>query len=136
MPKFSQRSLDLLNQCHPDLQKVFKSVIEVYDIQIQPSTIRTIEEQKKFMAEGKSQTMNSLHLKRLFPELNKDYSCAVDCAPWPTDWNNKQEFYYMAGIITGIADSMFKNGQIEHQIKWGGRFKNFFDGPHFEIVLT
>ena len=34
MPEFSQKSLNKLNQCHPDLQRLFLEVIKEHDCTI------------------------------------------------------------------------------------------------------
>jgi hypothetical protein len=60
---------------------------------------------------------------------------AVDVAPYPVDWNDKERFYYFAGFVKGVASS------LGISIRWGGdwnsdnNLKNqtFFDLPHFEL---
>ena len=44
------------------------------------------------------------------PELSK----AVDVAPYPIDWNDKERFYYFAGVVMGIAI------QMGIPLRWGG----------------
>jgi DNA helicase-2/ATP-dependent DNA helicase PcrA len=53
---------NLLHQCHRDLRDLFMHVDDIVQVEILPSTIRTLEQQKKFVADGTSKTMNSLHL--------------------------------------------------------------------------
>ena len=147
MPNFSKRSLTLLEQCHPDLQRVMKEVIKYFDFTVLDSTIRTEEEQKKFVKEGKSKTLNSKHLKRLVPEYGKEYSFAIDIAPYYNtvphiDWDDRESFCYLAGFISGISNYLFCKGEISHRIKWGGDWsmnnktidEKFSDLPHFELI--
>lgn len=147
MPKFGKRSLGLLEQCHPDLQKVLKEVIKYFDFTILDSTIRTEEEQKQLVKEGKSKTLNSKHLKRLVPEYGKEYSFAVDIAPYYSTiphivWEDRESFCLLAGYVLGIANYLYERGEIEHKIKFGGDWnrnnkttdENFSDLPHFEII--
>ena len=142
MPKFGKRSLGLLEQCHPDLQKVLKEVIKYFDFTILDSTIRTEEEQKKFVKEGKSKTLNSKHLKRIVPEYGKEYSFAADIAPYPINWEDREAFCLLAGYVLGIANYLYERGEIEHKIKFGGDWnrndrttdEKFSDLPHFEII--
>lgn len=147
MPKFGKRSLGLLEQCHPDLQKVLKEVIKYFDFTILDSTIRTEEEQKKFVKEGKSKTLNSKHLKRIVPEYGKEYSFAVDVAPYFLTtphiiWEDRESFCLLAGYILGIANYLYEKGEIEHRIRFGGDWnrnndtkdEKFSDLPHFEII--
>jgi peptidoglycan L-alanyl-D-glutamate endopeptidase CwlK len=144
MPTFSKKSIELLEQIHPDLQAVLVQALHFVDFEILPSTVRTIVEQKAYFDTGKSKTMNSLHLKRTWPEYaNKEYTAAVDIAPYPVDWNNKERFNYLGGLIIGIANMMFLRGEIKHAIRWGGDWngnnnpadESFYDGPHFELIL-
>lgn len=117
MYKFSKRSKANLATIDSRLQNIFNEVIKYYDITIIEG-IRDIETQKKYVAEGKSQTMNSKHLKGL----------AVDIAPYPIDWNNINRFFEVAGCIKTIAQ------QKGIKIQWGGDWKNFKDYPHWELV--
>jgi hypothetical protein len=59
---------------------------------------------------------------------------AVDVAPYPIDWSDKEEFCYFAGYVMGIASILHYEGLMSHRLKWGGHFKGFFDGPHFELI--
>lgn len=128
---FSQKSLEKLNTCHPDLQKVMHEVIKHVDCTIIYG-IRTLEEQKQLVESGMSKTMNSKHLKQA-----DGYSHAIDVAPYPIDWNNKERFIYFAGFVQGIAKSLGVD------LRWGGDWDSdfdtkdhsFFDGPHFELKL-
>lgn len=63
-------------------------------------------------------------------------SKAVDCAPYPIDWNDSARFEAMAEHIMATAKSMGV------KLRWGrdwdmdGRYeeKGETDGPHFELV--
>lgn len=133
MSKFSKQSKQLLEQVHPDLQIILNEAIKYIDFSILSSTIRTEEEQRKFVSEGKSQTMNSKHLKKFLPEYNQEYSLAVDIAPYPINWNDKEKFCLLAGYILGISKVYKEEGFIKHNIIWGGNWKTLVDMPHFEI---
>lgn len=136
MPKFSNAGKAIIEKLHPDLQLILNTAILDYDITMLPSTIRTIVEQKKFFDEGKTQTMNSYHLPRIFPELgNKEFVCAFDCTPYPINFDNINEHFYMAGLIMATAVRLFKEGRISHQLRWGGRWVTLKDYVHFELIL-
>jgi hypothetical protein len=81
MPSYSRASLANLTEVHPKLQKLFSKVIQLWDNSVLDGA-RTIEEQKKNVASGVSQTMNSLHLRQ-----EDGYSHAVDVMSYPYDWN-------------------------------------------------
>ena len=133
MPKFSDKSKVLLEQVHPDLQIVLNKAIEYIDFSVLSSTIRTEEEQKQFVEQGTSQILNSKHLKRFIPQYGQEYALAVDIAPYPIDWNNKERFCLLAGYVLGIAKIYKDEGFIKHDIKWGGEWTTLVDMPHFEI---
>jgi len=138
MPKFSNAGLVIINQLHPDLQTVLNDVIQDYDITMLASTIRTIQEQKAFFDSGASKTMDSLHLPRPFPEFGDDklYVCAFDCTPYPVNFDNINEHFYMAGIIMAAVEKLFKAGKIAHKVRWGGRWTSLKDYVHFELILN
>lgn len=121
MPKFSEKSEQKLNTCHSDLQRLFNAVILEYDCAILCGH-RGKEQQEKEFAEGDSKTHWPKGAHNKFP------SEAVDVVSYPVDWNNKAEFYKFAAFVLNKAH------QMGIRVKWGGFFKNFFDGPHFQLV--
>lgn len=137
MYKYSKKSLDKLNTCHPDLQKILKKAIKYYDITILEG-IRTKERQEELVRTGMSKTMDSMHL-----DQGDGYSHAVDCALYPIDWNDRERFVLLQGFLKGLAVSMKESGEITHDLRLGidwdgdGNIKehSFFDGPHVEIRL-
>jgi len=137
MFKYSQKSLDRLNSCHPDLQKILKEAIKHYDITILEG-LRSKERQEELVRTGKSKTMNSMHL-----DQGEGNSHAVDCALYPIDWADRERFVFLQGYLKGLADAMLERGEITHRLRLGvdwdgdGNIKehSFFDGPHVEIRL-
>ncbi|WP_018694422.1 M15 family metallopeptidase [Algicola sagamiensis] len=135
MPKFSIRSQERLNTCHPDLQLVFEEVVKVFDCSILCGH-RDEQDQNQVFLEGKSQ------LKFPKSKHNTLPSMAVDVVPYPIDWKNKQRFYYFAGTVMGIAQHLYESGKITHLIRWGGDWdrdtktddQTFMDLPHFELI--
>lgn len=143
MPAFSKKSRALLETCHPDLQKILNEAIKIKDFSIVEG-VRTLEKQKEYYKTGKSKTMNSKHLPKYCKEYGKEYSFAVDILPYfstepHTDWNDREEFSLLAGIILGIAKQLKDAGKIKSDIRWGGnwggdriKYTAFVDMPHFE----
>lgn len=129
MYKFSKSSQEKLSTCHPDIQKVFNEAIKHFDITIIEG-IRTKEQQEEYVRTGKSKTMNSKHLAQ-----SDGYSHAVDAAPFPLDWNDRERFIFFAGKILGIAKALGVN--LVSGIDWNddGSIKDtsFFDAPHFQM---
>ena len=62
------------------------------------------------------------------------------------DWNNKEAFRFLGGLIIGISEMLFSEGKIYHRVRWGGDwngYKNYYndfsdqsfiDLPHFELI--
>jgi peptidoglycan L-alanyl-D-glutamate endopeptidase CwlK len=60
--RLSDRSLDRLKGVHPDLVATVKRAIELTTVDFGVTEgVRDFERQKKLVAEGRSQTMNSKH---------------------------------------------------------------------------
>lgn len=121
-PKFQlgATSLARLKGVHPDLVKVVKRAIEITPIDFTVlEGLRTKERQQQLVAKGASKTMNSYHLT----------GHAVDIAPLvdgKVTWDWK---YYnqLAPVIKQAAKELGVN------ITWGGDWKTFKDGPHWQI---
>ena len=67
MPAFSKKSRAMLEQVHPDLQKVMEEAIKIIDFSITEGA-RTKEKQLEYYKAGKSKTLNSKHLPKYFNE--------------------------------------------------------------------
>jgi peptidoglycan L-alanyl-D-glutamate endopeptidase CwlK len=124
MFRLSKRSLNNLEGVHPALVKIVKRAIEITSQDfVVIDGVRTIEEQKKYMAKGASRTMASLHLLQ-----KSGHSHAVDLMACGVEkeWDAK---YYPA-----IAKAM-KTAAKEFGIplQWGGDWLKFKDNVHFQI---
>lgn len=113
-------SLARLQGVHPDLVRVVKRAIEItkQDFTVLEG-LRTRERQKQLVAKGASKTMNSFHIT----------GHAVDVAPivnGKVSWDWK--YYYP------IRDAMKAAAkELGVKIEWGGDWKSFKDGPHWQI---
>ena len=115
-----------LKKVHPDLVRVIKRAAKIAkDIGfIVTCGVRTLEEQKELLKKGATRTLNSRHI----PGAD-GYSKAVDLAvtidgkvkwDWPL-------YSKLAGIVKDAA-------KLEKvTIEWGGDWKSFKDGPHFQL---
>ena len=128
MPKFSKKSKAKLNTCDKRLIELFNKVVKKFDCTIIEGH-RSKDRQNKLFDEGKSK------LQYPIGKHNATPSMAVDVAPYPIDWNDRERFTYFAGYVVGIAY------QMGLKIRWGGDWdmdtqvkdNNFDDLPHFEI---
>jgi peptidoglycan L-alanyl-D-glutamate endopeptidase CwlK len=119
--EFGARSLARLNGVHPDLVRVMKRAISCSTIDFTVlEGMRTLERQKQLMKSGATRTMNSRHLT----------GHAVDIAPllggevrwdWPL-------YHQLAAVVKKAAL------ELEVPIQWGGDWRSFKDGPHWELT--
>lgn len=129
MYRFGTRSMKNLSECHPDLQRIMHEVIKIVDCAVIDGH-RDKETQDKLYHAGQSK------LKYPDSKHNKDPSKAVDVVPYPIDWNDSERFYFLAGVIRGVASQM--NIKIRQGVDWDGdgSFKDqtFHDLPHTELL--
>jgi len=128
--KLDARSITRLQSVHPDLVAIANRAAE---ITVQPFIIteglRTLERQKKLVAAGASTTLRSRHLTghaidvAAFIDMDGtgDYTSG-DNIRW--DW----PLYKTISII--IKDAAKELGL---PIEWGGDWRTFKDGPHFQL---
>jgi len=151
MPKFSKKSLERLNTCHKDIQKIMNEVIKIYDISILEG-IRSKERQIELYNTGRSKldgvNKKSKHQGKEDEDGNI-VSFAIDIMPYAKGENpfsgkekDNRRFYFMAGIVKACTLELLKKGEIKHDIRWGGDWdsdfvyndQNFDDLPHIELV--
>lgn len=118
--KFSQRSLDRLQGVHPDLVKVVNKALEISEIDFAITEgLRTIEKQRQLVEKGASTTMRSRHLTGHAIDL-----AAIVDGEIRWDW----------GLYDKLAQSMKRAAHdLQIPIEWGGDWKTFKDGPHFQL---
>ena len=128
MPRFGKRSKKRLATCDDRLQDLFKKVIKYFDCTVIQGHRGEAEQNQAYDAgRGKLRYPDGKH--------NADPSKAVDVAPYPIDWSDRDRFHYFGGFVLGIAS------QMGLKIRWGGdldrdtqvKDNKFDDLPHFEI---
>ena len=113
-----------LETCNPYLQYLFKEIVKNFDCSILEGK-RSLEDQKELLKEGATKTLDSAHLT----------GDAVDVAPYPIDFEDRDRFHYFGGFVLGTAR------QMGIEVIWGGDWDNdtktkdnsFDDLVHFEI---
>jgi len=119
--KFGKTSTKRLATCHNDLQRLFNEVIKEVDCSIICGHRDEIAQEKAFAdKKSKARWGQSNH--------NSSPSNAVDVMQYPIDWNDIERVKEFAQIVNDKAN------ELDIDIKWGGDFKSFFDGPHYELV--
>lgn len=116
----TERDRKRLEGVHPDLVKVVDRAAALTEVDFMiVEGKRTLERQKQLLAKRATQTLDSRHLT----------GHAVDVAPildgevrwdWPL-------FYKLAPVFKQAAQD------LQVAIVWGGDWKTFKDGPHFEL---
>ena len=116
----NKKSIDRLSGVHPDLVAVVKLAIELSDINFQViEGVRSKARQEQLFKAGASKTLNSRHLTGHAVDLA---ALVNDSIRW--DWP----------LYSKIADAMKQAAsQLKISIEWGGDWKTFKDGPHFEL---
>jgi len=116
----SKRSQERLSGVHADLQQMVRSAILTTEVDFAVlEGKRSLAKQKQLFQTGASQTMNSRHLT----------GHAVDLGAWVGgeirwDW----PLYHQIAKAMNVA--AFKHNIT---LEWGGNWKSFPDGPHFQL---
>ena len=152
--KLSSRSKGKLEGVHPDMVAVVERAIELTKVDFGVTYgVRTVEEQEKLVASGRSQTMKSKHLIQ-----DSGYSHAVDVVAY-----DGSDVVWEINVYDDIADA-FKIAAEEEDVavRWGAAWhindlrewdgtmqdamdayidlrrsqgrRPFIDGPHFELM--
>ena len=124
MPRFGKRSKQRLKGVKPELVNVLNELVKIMDVTIIEG-LRSQERQNELVAKGASKTKYSKHIE----------GKAVDLAPYPINWKDRERFHYMGGMVRGIGK------QLNVNIRWGGDWdsdgeikdNSFDDLVHVEI---
>ena len=150
----SSRSRGKLEGVHPDMVSVVERAIELTKVDFGVTYgVRTVEEQERLVASGRSQTMKSKHLIQ-----DSGYSHAVDVVAY-----DGPDVVWEINVYDDICDA-FKQAaeELGVAIKWGAAWSEgdirsysgtaedamnayidlrrsqgrrpFIDGPHFELM--
>jgi len=124
MPRFGKKSKERLKGVDAKLVNVLNELVKIMDVTIIEG-LRTKKRQEELVKQGASKTKFSKHIE----------GKAVDVAPYPIDWEDRDRFHYMGGMIRGIAQ------QLNIPVRWGGDWDSdgetkdnrFDDLVHVEI---
>jgi peptidoglycan L-alanyl-D-glutamate endopeptidase CwlK len=114
------RSTNSLKGVHPDLVKIFTHAHAMAEVKpVVTEGLRTVARQKQLVAKGASRTMNSRHITGHALDVAFIFGREVR---W--DWPLYKTF---ADVMKKAAKELGLN------IEWGGDWKSFKDGPHFQL---
>ena len=125
MPRFGSRSRRRLKGVDTKLVNVLNETIKLMDITVIEG-VRSKKRQAELLKKGATKVKYSKHME----------GKAVDVAPYPIQWDDRERFHYMGGIIRGVAS------QMGIKVRWGGDWdsdgeikdNNFDDLVHIELV--
>jgi len=124
MPRFGRKSKERLKGVDAKLVNVANELIKLMDVTVIEG-LRSQERQNELVAQGKSKTKFGKHVA----------GKALDLAPYPVDWEDRERFHYMGGLVRGIGHSLGVS------VRWGGDWdsdgeikdNSFDDLVHIEI---
>ena len=125
MPRYGRKSRSRLKGVDAKLVNVLDELIKIMDVTIIEGK-RSAERQAELLEKGATKVKYSRHMD----------GKAVDLAPYPINWNDREHFHYMGGMLRGIAHKM------GIKIRWGGDWdgdgeikdNSFDDLVHVELL--
>jgi peptidoglycan L-alanyl-D-glutamate endopeptidase CwlK len=130
MFRLGTRSKQRLEGVHPDLKAVVELAITLATVDFTVlEGARSHDRQLKLFAAGATQTMNSRHLVKPKEDGGTGFAHAVDLGAWVDgevrwDW----PMYHQIGACMKLAAT-----ELGIEIEWGGDWRSFKDGPHFQL---
>lgn len=117
----SERSKINLKGVDARLVKIVEQAIKESPIDFTVTEgLRTPQRQQELVNKGFSQTLKSKHLTGHAVDL-------VAIVDGKVSWD-KEHYPPIAEVMKKVA------AEQGTKIRWGGDFKSFFDGPHFELI--
>lgn len=109
-----------LQGVHPDLVAVVNRAIQLTAVDFSVlEGVRSVARQKQLVAAGASTTMNSRHITGHAVDLGALLGGKIRW-DWPL-------YYKIAEAMKAAA------AEIDVPLEWGGDWKRFKDGPHFQL---
>ena len=125
MPRFGKRSKERLKGVDHRLIMILDELIKIMDVTIIEG-LRSAERQEELLKKGATKVKYSKHME----------GKAVDLAPYPIDWEDRDTFHYMAGMVRGIGHLL--NIKVRVGADWdsdGNTKDNSFDDlVHIELI--
>ena len=128
----SARSLRRLEGVEGDLIRVVTLGLSYSPVDFAVSEgLRSVDRQRKLVARGASRTMQSKHLVGRAVDViavgDLDRDGDIDAQDRDLTWDE--------GLYGQIAQAVLGAAKdLGVKVRWGGDFKSFFDGPHFELL--
>ena len=132
MPYFSERSLEILETLHPDLQKIAHRTIKRIDFSVTEGHRTKEEHQKKL--DHKPKPLTQVSWEESKHSLTPSKAGHFD--PYPIDYSDRDSYHFLAGIIlaTGWEMGILIRWGGDWNMNWSVRDNNFDDLAHYEII--
>lgn len=129
MYKFSDASMANYATLHFDLQRICDEAIKIVDFAI-------IVGHRGKSAQDNAFAAKTSKLKWPDSKHNLVPSHAMDLTPTPIDWEDRERFIYLAGVVMAVAAQL--GIKLRYGGDWNGNGKfsdeKFSDLPHFELA--
>jgi len=125
--KYGAESRSKMIGVHPDLVKVAQRAIMLSEVDFRLTQgVRTVAEQRRLLAAGASQTMRSRHIPSSNTSRMAEALDVVALVGGKVRWDWP--------LYTKISKAWKQaSKELGIPIVWGGDWKSFKDGPHFEL---
>ncbi len=127
MEKLSKRSLERLAGVHPDLVRVVERAAQITETDFTVTEgLRSRERQEEMLRKGASKLKFGKHQRQA-----DGYGHAVDLVPLVSGkpcWDWGKPYDDVSAAMKQAA------AELGVKIQWGGDWKTFKDGPHYELT--
>ena len=128
MYKYGKRSKSRMKGIDKRLREVLDHLIKIMDVTIIEGK-RSAKTQQEYFIKGKSK------LDGITKKSQHQIGKAVDLAPYPIDWNDRDRMHYMGGMLRGIG--LMLGYKLRYGGDWDGdgqtKDNKFDDLVHIEI---
>lgn len=126
--RWSNLSASNLAGVHPDLRRVFDAALQrtPFDLRVTEG-LRSLARQEALVAAGLSRTMNSRHLTGHAVDVVPLWDADADGVLTTAELYNWRAYHQIAPVIKQVAK------ELGVPIEWGGDWKSFKDGPHWQL---
>lgn len=128
--RWSQRSRDRLATCHPVLVTLFNRVLSV-----SPLDLTVLEGHRNEARQNALQESGASQLRWPNSRHNQTPSMAVDVAPYvdgAVSWE-WEHYYTIAPVVKQVWAEMPCDVRAKWMLTWGGDWRSFKDGPHWQL---
>jgi len=115
-----------LAQVDPDLVRLVVAVGVDRHVQVIAGA-RTIAEEQSAINSGHSHLKNAVDSYHVLIPGTRPLALAVDLAPWPVNWANRQSFLDLGAAVKAKAAALGVT-----PFSWGGDWPHPFDWGHFQ----